>query len=134
MKNEFIPLQTNDSVAANNPCSTETATDESCSKGRSTGLSCVRRIIFEKDPINENEFFNAEAQTQSSPVVGTSDSSSTSQALSEHYVVERESSIKFKLRKVKQSYKEFCDSEQEPFSSGSSDEYNPDDDNNISND
>ncbi|KAJ8946646.1 hypothetical protein NQ314_008818 [Rhamnusium bicolor] len=117
-------------VAANNLPSTETATDESCSNGRSTGLSCVRRIIFEKDLINENESITAEAQTQSSPVVGTSNFSSTSQALSEHYVVERESSTKLKLRKVKQSYREYYDSEHEPFSAGSSDEYNRDDDNN----
>ncbi|CAH1183064.1 unnamed protein product [Ceutorhynchus assimilis] len=89
------------------------------------------RILFEEGSNNENESFNAEAQTQRAQTE-TSNFPSTSQALNEHYVVEKESGTKLTLRKVNQSYKEYCDPEQEPFSGGSSDEYNPDNDNDDS--
>lgn len=123
--NNLLPFETDDSITSS--CLTETTTKESGSNEHSTDLACVRRIPFE-NPNNENESTNL--QTQSSPVVETPNFPSTSRASYEHYVVENKSTTTLKLRRVNHNYKEDCDSEREPFSGGSSDEYNPDDDGN----
>lgn len=136
---------------ASNTVSQGIATDASSHTELSISLPCTPKNIFLLDPNDDHGHSNCEDQvTQSasskSPLkqemlnANTSTANvddinfpSTSKASNKcHYLIENPSSTKIRLRKVNQSYTDYRDSEEEPFSAGSSDDYEPADDSSSS--